>query len=188
MPTITHIATYAGQSFKRVSSSGRVYSHVVIGRVSLSHALERARAKYHGKSDANNFAYYVRQAAGEGLNIWQGHSDEDKERIRLERQASAIQELQGCTTPEDYVALKLAQRLAKIERQREEGYYSRFNDLGWASRYDLAQKNAGSKRPYHEDIFIIEPSSRTAKYSKAEKAKQALVDAAAEVFGVKDLM
>ena len=67
--------------------------------------------------------------------------------------------------------------VAKLEAQKADGHFDRFQDGGWASRLDLAQKVAGTAqaKAYYDEVMVLEavevdgPTFRA--LVKAEKAK-----------------
>lgn len=80
------------------------------------------------------------------------------EEVRAEAEknlARAKEALRGCTTPAEYADRKERQRRAVFNAQVEAGHFEKFVDLGWASRLDLAQKNADGHRSYYVSVQVL---------------------------------
>lgn len=150
------IATLNGQTFTR-STASRAYTHMAAVRPSYDAALRNAKADH---CDVSNFNYWLAMSQGisrseartgqvETQTLVEYHTSKwttpEQAQERADRdQARAIENLKGATTVEEYTAARLADRIAAVEAQKADGYFDRFQDAGWASRLDLAQKNAAS--------------------------------------------
>lgn len=154
MPKTNYIAIDpAGVSHTR--RSDRVYTHTVVALPSKEHDMAVATSPDWHKGEAQSFRYFTEIAAGNDpyprksyLSLARGDSEEriaqDLEYCRLEnevRRADAqaktagIDEVQFCARAE-------AARVADVEKKEANGHYTRYMNLGWCGRLDLAQKLA----------------------------------------------
>lgn len=149
MATTKHTATIDGQTFTR-NSQNRVYTHCVVAKPSYEAALRAADAwaPQHG----SNFAYYTEELAdGCTGHVYRYHAESEESYAAraaaqsAERKAHYTEELGGDTNRAAYIARKIAEEKAAIEKMRAEGYYDRWDVVGWCGRLDLAQKLASSK-------------------------------------------
>jgi hypothetical protein len=175
-----------GQVFTR-SSASRSYSHMTAVRRSYSHALAQALGQWNQDQDLQNGAYYLTLLAGKAFDPARGAkrgtvisvreyleyfrrpyagtanysrpvTDEEVAEEVARNIASATDRLEGATTPEAFAAAQMTKRLEKLEAQKADGHFERFQDGGWASRLDLAQKVAGTAqaKPYYEEVMVLE--------------------------------
>jgi len=156
MPKTKHTATAPnGQTFKRTSQS-RVYSHVVLGRRCRDEAMRRANAPDARVQDGRNWDYYARNAAGKATYsayVLSG-SPEFVAKMKARDIESGKEFLAKHPDRAAYIAQQHAERLANVEDTN----FDLWHDLGWASRTDLAQKNASShaSKPYWAEAIIVE--------------------------------
>ena len=159
MATTKHIATIDGQTFTRNSKS-RVYTHCVVAKPSIDHALATAQSE--GARDLYRCEYRWHQKAvtsGGRLFEQSKHmTDEDYHEQCKRDLMFARRALVGKQSEDDFVSYHVDDMLAWIEKQREQGFYDRWVERGWNSRLDLAQKLAATTRahPYYGDVVILE--------------------------------
>ena len=131
MPKTKHTATAPdGTVFKRTSES-RVYTHMVAGQLCPKHAMAVATHASNEEQDVRNWRYMNEKVTG--VRSW--YDFESEESRQRDRDQVAMGQLA-------YLAEKLAERIARVEAQD----FTKWFDLGWASRFDLACKNADSHR------------------------------------------
>jgi hypothetical protein len=155
MPKTHYIATAPnGQVFTR-STESRAYLFCVVGRRCYAHALRFADQTY--KVDADNFAYYQGEV---GQNPKHGAFHSEEALAEMKRTVSIH------VTPENYAKARRAERVARVEANKADGVYDQFVDLGWASRADLATKNASAHMgSRYVDVRIL-PAVQVAKLPK----------------------
>ena len=147
MPKTRHYATAPnGQVFHR-GSDRRVYSHMVAGRRCRDHALAMAKSDSNMNQDGRNWDYANSKVTGQ--RSWYDFESEESRQRDRDRVAEGRQ---------NYIDRKRAERILKVS----ETDFTKWNDLGWASRLDLAQKNAASHRskPYWDEVVILEAKIR----------------------------
>ena len=143
MANTKHTATLDGQTFTRTSKT-RVYTHCVVVKPCMQRALAGANSSGRRLCDADNWAYHTKVVAAGGnvhMTRWSEEpSDSFIERCEANADRNAEQ-LAGrdCAT---YVSDQLQARLDVISKQEAEGYYGRWQQIGWSSRFDLAHRQA----------------------------------------------
>ena len=156
MPKTIHTATAPnGQTFKRTSQN-RVYSHIALGRRCKVEALRRANSKEAQVSDGRNWDYYNNCATGKATYsayVLSG-SPEFVAKIKARDIESGKEFLAKHPDRAAYIAQQHAERVANVEDTN----FDLWLDLGWASRTDLALKNAAShaSKPYWAETIIVE--------------------------------
>lgn len=127
----------------------RTYTHTVVTQygyeaaVAHCHAAHAAETARELKSPTANFKYYTDIAAGNDKYPeadWIGGARVVNEARQALRIADAQARIEGGF--DAYRARILADALARIEANKAAGYYTRFHNLGWCGRLDLAQKLA----------------------------------------------
>jgi hypothetical protein len=148
MTTIHTALDPSGKVHQRISRN-RVYSHVVLARRSYEEAMRAAQRYADHKSLASNFQQYMDRLEGRLT-----YSHETPE----EAKASANANLRGARTLEEYRAALIAFAVARVEKEKAEGYYDRWGFLGWTSRPDLAANLARIARgkPTYAEVVIVE--------------------------------
>ena len=142
------------------SSDTRAYSHMVVARPSFASAI--ASAKRGSGCEASNFDYYQRVIAGTSRYT---HSEDEV--------ARAHDEVAGCADAQAYVQKKIDQAVAAVEGREATGYFDRFQDAGWASRLDLAEKNrARHSDGYWEEARVLEAVEVDAATYRALKSAE----------------
>lgn len=159
MPKTHYTATDPNGAVHKRSTDRRVYTHTVVFLPSYEADMANATHKDWAKTDASNFNYYTRSAAGlnaprnyraEHPDKWtaeeiaesQAWSDEEN----AKRIARGREETSGHTL-ESYIAAKRAERVQFIEDRKAAGYYRTYQNAGWCGRLDLAQKLATKHGP-----------------------------------------
>lgn len=151
MPKTIHTATAPdGSTFRRTSQS-RVYSHMVTGR--SNERAHFADADAIRDQDRRNFDYYVEVAAGT-------HPHVQPEKWRPQEQCDADiakhrAKIEGLDR-DSYAAKKREERLAAHAANVAAGMFTKWRDLGWASRLDLARKAASTAARHYVDVRILE--------------------------------
>jgi hypothetical protein len=143
MPKTRHYAKAPnGQVFHRTSQS-RVYSHVVLGLRSKETALRFANSQSAKDQDARNWDYANSKVTGQ-RDWYNWESEENRQRDR-----SRVAEGR-----DNYINRKCAERIVAINAVD----FAKWHDLGWASRLDLAQKNASSHaaKDHWAEVIIVE--------------------------------
>lgn len=201
MPKTFFCASLGDQTFTR-STASRAYTHMVAVRSSYSFALRRASGVEARKCHLDNGRYYLLQLEGKTWNPadrgssrsivtireylewfrrpYTGRAgrpvtDEEVEAEITTSRARALEALDGALTAEAYAEAQIAASVAKVEAQKADGHFDRFGDGGWASRLDLAQKNAGqlAAKPYYEEVRILEAAEVSAATFRALTKKGA---------------
>lgn len=157
-----HEAILPDGSVAKRTSKNRVYTHCVAVRGSWGYAMSTAKTPL--RSDPDNFRFH--KAIVDGTSEFLGPRDWEKTPEQLARRerddAASIErskvELNGCTDAESYVAMKVAERVAKVEKRKAEGGYDKWSVEGWNGRLDLAQKLAAQMngKAYIAEVRIIE--------------------------------
>lgn len=157
-----HEAILPDGSVAKRKSQNRVYTHCVAVRGCYDYALKSARTP--GCSDADNFRFHKKIV--DGTSDFLGPRDWEKTPEQLARRerddAASIErskvELNGCADAESYVAMKVAQRVAAVEKRKAEGGYEKWGVEGWNGRLELAQKLAAQMqgKAYIAEVQIIE--------------------------------
>jgi len=130
-----------GTIAKRTSFSGRAYLFCVATLPSYELALKRASKP--SETDASNYKYHLRVIAEKGTTYqtkWNNETNEEYAARCAERVAEAIEDNKGATSAAEYVAIKVAERIAHIEDLKANGHFKKWIVQGWQSRADLAQK------------------------------------------------
>lgn len=131
----------AGKTHTRTSKS-RTYTHTVFALPSSVTAFLWANSKEARKSHRENFAYYAEMANGTSSFLdkrFYETAEQNAER-RANAMESAVKTLGGCQIAQEYEAMLVRRDLERIQKQREEGYYDTYQNMGWCGRADLAQK------------------------------------------------
>jgi hypothetical protein len=170
-------ATLNGQTFLR-SSASRTYTHMVVGRRNLDQARASAVSPEAFAQDVRNFRYHERGARGfitnthargpaakEEISLLDWHlgfqfGQRNPERAASEAEADQKRHQtwiaeQGFRTGEEYAQALQAKRVQGLEASVAAGAFQVYHDLGWASRLDLAQKNADSHRGHWVDVTVL---------------------------------
>jgi len=157
MPKTIHTATAPnGQTFKRTSQN-RVYSHVALGRRSKEEALRRANSKTQQVQDGENWDYHNTCATGRATYSAYVLSGSPEFVAKLKARDIAEGTAWIAKNPDRaaYITQQHAERLANVEGTN----FDLWHDLGWASRLDLAQKNAATHKnrsAYWAECIIVE--------------------------------
>jgi len=156
MTKTKHTATAPnGQIFKRTSQN-RVYSHVVLGRRSEENAFLSANSKFNRDHDGNSWDWRVKTSEGQGVYAKYASEAEDHwgRKRHEENLEEARQFLAANPDRKAYQDRKQADRVADVEKTD----FTKWFDLGWASRIDLAQKNASTYagKPSYAEVIIVE--------------------------------
>lgn len=157
----------AGVEHKRnASGSGRQYTHTVVAQRSIDADIAYAEGRSWEKTERSNYAYYLKIAEGNDPYPRQTYRSAERgdtpEQIAEERAAvdaenaksiaDAQARLGGINSAEEYIAAQRIDMLLKIAKNRDEGVYERWNNMGWCGRLDLAQKLA-AKNAYGIQIY-----------------------------------
>lgn len=138
----THTAKLPdGTIAERTSSSGRAYLFCVATLPSYELALKRASKP--SETDASNYNYHLKVIAEKGTTYqtkWSGQTDEAFAAQCAKRVADYTAANMGATSAAEYVAIKVAERIAHIEELKANGHFKKWIVQGWQSRADLAQK------------------------------------------------
>lgn len=117
----TFAATVNGKEFKR-TSKGRTYTHAIVARSVVAHMLAQASSTGWTKTDRSNFQYYTQQGDARVAGL----------------------------TMDQYVAAKLAERVAAVEADPcEWGVY------GWAGSEALAVKAMREPERYGMEARVV---------------------------------
>lgn len=159
MTKIKHSATGPnGETFTRTSKT-RSYTHMAIGRPSYDAAVARANSPESIKGDRRNFAHYNAFLNGTSEFLprksWERDDAAFEARVATDI-ARATSALAGCTDADSYAEAKRLARVADVEASKASGVFDRFVDLGWSSRFDLAQKVAASAGAMYAETRVIE--------------------------------
>lgn len=172
MPKLRYYAFDAnGQKHARISE--RVYTHTVVYLPSYDRYLESAHSKEWDKSERANFDYYAAIAAGNDphprVNYMADHRQAVKwsaeeiakgaERCAAEnakRRADAIERTAGHDKA-SFVAARLAERVATVEKMKAAGYFETWRNAGWCGRRQLAETLANKTRQHAAKVDILEP-------------------------------
>jgi hypothetical protein len=125
------------------SSQNRVYTHVVIGRRCKDNAMTVAKGASWAAADGRNWDYSNDKVLGR--KTWYAFESEQS------READRARVAEG---RDNYIERKRAERIVKVS----ETDFTKWSVLGWASRPDLAEKNASSHRAksYWAEVQILE--------------------------------
>jgi hypothetical protein len=156
MPKTKHIATAPdGTIFKRTSQS-RTYSHMVIGQRSEERAFLLAHSKRAQVRDGENWDYRQSEANGGGVyGEYANHPAGSWQHNSYERNLAMAKEFIAANPDRQaYIDGQHAERVAAVEATN----FNQWFDLGWASREDLAQKNASSHRnnAHWAKVLVVE--------------------------------
>jgi hypothetical protein len=152
MSKIKHSATGPnGEKFKRVSASRR-YSHCIIGRPSYAEALRRALDAQTNRNDLSYWEFMQKRA--DGTYQFDSYISQS---IRDRAMAEGKQFIAENPDRDAYARQLQEEREARVKKAKDEGFYDRFEAIGWASRLDLAQKAAAQAmtgRYYLETRYV----------------------------------
>ncbi len=131
----------AGKTHTRTSKE-RIYTHTVVALPSAPRAVLNVTSKEARAMHRQNFAYYREMA--DGTSRFLERKSWETEAQQAERKANGIENgikaLDGCTNAQEFENMMVSRELARIQKQREEGYYDTYHNMGWCGRLDLAQK------------------------------------------------
>jgi hypothetical protein len=57
-------------------------------------------------------------------------------------------------TVDQYVAIQLERRIARVEERKAKGEFDQWISVGWCGRYDLAQKLAAKEQQRGADVVV----------------------------------
>lgn len=157
MPSTTFLATDPNGIVHKRTSQNRQYTHTVVALRSKALALAAAVSKDAHRNRVANFQFHREYLDGTSRFLerrtWQ------TEQQHQEQMATDIQrareELQGDMDVNDYVARKQREALEDVEKADLAGQFTRYENLGWCGRFDLAQKLASSSGNWL-DVTILE--------------------------------
>lgn len=173
--TNLHIARIDGQIFDRTSN--RAYSHILVGKRSLDDAMLQAERAGLARYVADNYEYYREYLDGTSRYLerksWERDDAAFEARVARDL-AQAEKALEGCETLGDYREKLRAAAIAAVQSGKAKGEYDTWNDLGWASRLDLATKNLGTyaSKSQWKNLRVIPAEVYT--YDNASQARKAL--------------
>lgn len=151
MPKTKHTAAAPdGSTFTRTSEN-RTYTHMITGR--RDEAAYFATADRLDDQDRRNFDYYAACAAGTHEHV-QPTAWRTPERC-TEEIAEAAARI-GDHDRDSYAAALREHRLERHAEQVAAGFFTKWLDLGWCGRLDLAQKAAATAAKHHLDVQILE--------------------------------
>lgn len=143
-------------------TTARAYTHVSCGRRSYDEAMRRATKDW-GDTDRSNFAYHTAYLDGTSRFLVQpSYKSKEAHEADCARQIEASrEELNGCTTVEDYRAMKRAAREEAVQAAHLRGDFDKWRVIGWASREDLAHKAASSenRNGYYAETRVVPVNS-----------------------------
>lgn len=144
-------------------STERTYTHCVMVRPSYEYDL--ALADKDTKYDADNYAYYAREAArpdytAAHLPTYAQAWTPEAQAQRVAQEQANIQERRDLVakypTLAAYVAAQRAERVASVESKRAAGYYEDYLDAGWCGREDLARKSVAQHQgPRYAEVIMV---------------------------------
>jgi len=128
-----HIAKFKGTTFTR-NSKDRTYTHVIVVRESYEYALEMAKKE--SRFDRENYNRYMITGA------------------ELDGRGDQVAGL----TEDEYVAQKIAKKVAAVEAAKARGDFDSYGQVGWCGRPDLAQKKLSSEsgKPHWAEVHAVE--------------------------------
>jgi hypothetical protein len=124
----------AGKAHTRTSKT-RTYTHTVVGRPSWMAAVKMVSSRDARATHCSNFKYH--KALADGTSQWLEGDNETQRSFRIK---GAQELVSGCNTGQDYSDKLVKEALARIEKKLEQGYYEKYQNLGWCGRADLAAK------------------------------------------------
>jgi len=147
-----HTAVLPDGSIAKRVSQNRVYSHCIAGRPIYTVALGSATHETHNISARNTHAHYARVAK---LNVGDRKYINPPSSILVGPLdiSQAVAFLRQFPTAEDYAAHLRAARVKRVEDAKTDGYFDKWEALGWSSRRDLAEKAAGQWPSYEKQII-----------------------------------
>lgn len=118
------------------------YTHVVAVRPSLIYALDRAKASITWPNFKGNYLYNVQTIElGAGSLRRSGSMSWTISQDDVERAQKAIGSAKSF---EEYSQRILDEDLAAIEMRKAEGYFTKWIDIRWSTRLDLASQAANA--------------------------------------------
>lgn len=156
MAKTTYTATDAAGG-KHTRKTERSYSHTVVALPSYASDLDKAKVRTYDLKEAHmRFTVLER---GEEAHVADGlrrHAILGAEYFRKQfAEYAAFVAQYG--TPEAYADERVANRVAKIEERKAQGYYERWQNAGWNGRLDLAHKLAAQYQDGRwADVKILE--------------------------------
>lgn len=130
--------------------TNRVYTHTVVFQRDEQADIANALHASWPATDKRNFEYHMKTMMAEKPSNW-------TEAMWANTQTRVRGYINGCTTPEEYHAMKKAERLADIAKDAKDGFYDRWFNAGFCGSYALALKLAASKRGERiKNVVILE--------------------------------
>jgi hypothetical protein len=131
-----------GNGKKHTRNTHRVYTHVVLYRLSKEATIRLANVRPHWLRE--NFWYH--HAFLDGSSKWLERAPHEKDDAQFKRRVEQDIEraryfLRGCATPDELWNLNLADALSAIEKID----FTAWDVEGWCGRHDLAVKLAHKK-------------------------------------------
>lgn len=129
------------------TSETRIYTHTVVGLPSLQRAILYTISKENRKSFVDSYPHFA--AYLDGTSRWLKKHDWETDakydgRVAYEI-ARSEKELNGATCADEYGQMKIDAKLANLRKLEAEGYYNKYQNMGWCGRADLAAKLAAKK-------------------------------------------
>jgi hypothetical protein len=158
MPRNVFIAKLNGEIIGKRTSLSRTYTHCVAARYSYEYARQNLNRSY---SDGETWDYLTEcsQRIVGSLRSSGTRIDGSTWEFRVEQHEvdKALIELAG-RTREQFIADRRAERLANLEKNREAGFYDRWNVMTWCGRLDLAQKQVSAycKAKHYAEVKLLE--------------------------------
>lgn len=152
MTTTIHTVTFPDGKTAGRTSKTKTYPFAVIGQPSKASALAAARST---TSDKNHFSFLSNCASVQPGATYPepGFSFP----VSAKHHAEGLIMLEQTPDVADYVAGRVAARVAAVEARAAEGFYDRWSALAWSSRRDLAEKAAAGWGSF-ENVRVAETS------------------------------
>jgi hypothetical protein len=154
----TFIAQLPNGEIAKRTSLNRTPTHAVVGRHNYERAVSRIPA---AETYFEDFAFHAGIVEGRWPADWASKGI-GKTPPTATDIAEAIRDLKGCTTKEEFAAMRRSEARAEIEKMKADGFYDRFEAITWCGSLALAQK-AMDRFPWMTDMQIVAVTEKQPK-------------------------
>lgn len=137
MAKAVFLATMPDGTVAQRTSQSRTYTHMVCGQRDYAVVVRNATSAAARKTHVRNGEFHLARLAGDPAMLFRDTPEKAAEEAR--------KVLQGAVTAGQYADEEIARHLARIEKDREAGYYDEWCALTWCGSYVLAMKQLGQR-------------------------------------------